>query len=428
MMNGNAGSPQGEATVRETHLRGWGLVAARIGWVLIVAWILTNFVWSLPGQLHTFQHPSSRSAELAPAAVVALGRVGITLDAYAWTAVGFGSLIMLVATALACLLFWRRGDDWTVLLVSLLFPAYCLDSIGPSENFHTVPSGSVLAAGNTILLAAVTFAIIYAVFMLFPSGRFVPAWSWALLVAFVAWIAAFAAQPTATILFIGYPVFLGAAVICQIYRYRKVSTPVQRQQSRWAVLGLVTALLANQAFWQTAGLTPLGKTIYPPLAYLALYGSVLVIPVTFFIAIQRYRLYEIDIIIRRTLIYGMLTAILAAVYFGVVIGTQSLAQRLAGVHGQQPVIIVATTLLIAALVTPLRRWLQALIDRAFYRSKYNAARTLTAFGAKLRDETDLEDLREHVVEVVRQTMQPTHVSLWLRAPFRQDGEPQERRS
>ncbi len=401
--------------ISDTRLRGWRLVAARASWVLVVVWILAYFVWSLPAQLHTFQHPSSQSAELAPDAVAALGRLGVTLDAYAWTAVGFGCLIMLVATALALLLFWRRGDDWMALLVSLLFPAYCLDSIGPSESFHAAPTGSPLAVGNTILLAAITFAIIYAVFMLFPSGRFVPSWSWALLVACVAWMGAITAVPTLLILFAGYPIFLGAAVGCQIYRYWRVSTLVQRQQTRWAVFGLATALLANQVFWWTAGLTALVKTIYPPLAYLALYGSVLLIPVTFFIAIQRYRLYEIDVIIRRTLIYGSLTVLLAALYFGLVLGAQAVLRTLTGQTGEQPLVIVATTLLIAALFAPLRRGIQAVINRRFFRAKYNSARTLERFAATLRNEVDLGDLHEHLVAVVEETMHPAHISLWLAA-------------
>lgn len=408
-------TPSGaETAARETQLRGWRLVAARVAWVLVVAWIVARFVASLPSQLHAFQHPSARSTELSPGAVAALHQVGISLAAYGWVAVAFGGLIMLAATALAVVLFWRRGDDWMVLLVSLLFPAYCLLSVGPSELFTATPTGSPLAVANTIVLGTVTFAIIYAVFMLFPSGRFVPSWSWALLLAFVIWVAARTAVPTLLILFLGYPIFLGAAVACQIYRYRKVSTPVQRQQTQWAVFGLVTALLANQAFWLTAGLTTLSRTIYPPIAYLVLYVSVLLVPVTFFIAIQRYRLYEIDVIIRRTLIYGTLTTILAGVYFTVVLGIQTVVRHLTGQTDQQPVVIVATTLLVAALFSPLHRWLQALIDRAFYRTKYNSARTLAAFGDKLRLETDLEDLSEHVLAVVQQTMQPTHATLWLR--------------
>jgi hypothetical protein len=123
--------------------------------------------------------------------------------------------------------------------------------------------------------------------------------------------------------------------------------------------------------------------------------------------------YEIDVLIRRTLVYGTLTATLAAVYIAVVLAAQAVARDLVGEVGQQPVVIVATTLLIAVLFTPLRRRIQVLIDRTFYRSRYDAARTLMAFGAKTRMETDLGEQCDHLVEVVHETMQPTHVALWL---------------
>jgi hypothetical protein len=132
------------------------------------------------------------------------------------------------------------------------------------------------------------------------------------------------------------------------------------------------------------------------------------------IAILRYRLYEIDIIINRTLVYGALSATLAAVYFGGVTATQAIFRTLTG-HEQQPQLaIVVSTLVIAALFNPLRRRIQGFIDRRFYRSKYDAAKTLEAFSAKLRHETDLDALSHDLVGVVRETMQPAHVSLWLR--------------
>ncbi len=114
--------------------------------------------------------------------------------------------------------------------------------------------------------------------------------------------------------------------------------------------------------------------------------------------------------------YGLLTAILAAVYFGVVLGAQSAVRAFTGQTGQQPVFIAASTLLIAALFNPLRRGLQATIDRRFYRRKYDAAKTLEAFGQTLRTETDLARLSEQLLEMVEETMQPAHVSLWLRLP------------
>jgi hypothetical protein len=147
-------------------------------------------------------------------------------------------------------------------------------------------------------------------------------------------------------------------------------------------------------------------------------------PVAVGIAILRYRLYDIDIIINRTLVYGSLTAILAGVYFGGVTATQALFRTLTGQQELPQLVIVASTLFIAALFNPLRRRIQSFIDRRFYRSKYDAAKTLEAFSIKLREETDLEALNEDLVGVVSETMQPAHVSLWLR-PFAEMGRSRE---
>ncbi len=132
------------------------------------------------------------------------------------------------------------------------------------------------------------------------------------------------------------------------------------------------------------------------------------------IAILKYRLYEIDLLINRTLVYGSLTAMLAAVYFGGVATTRAIFRALTGQEEQPQLAIVVSTLVIAALFSPLRRRIQSFIDRRFYRRKYDARKTLEAFSAKLRDETDLEALSDDLVEVVRETMQPAYVSLWLR--------------
>jgi len=140
------------------------------------------------------------------------------------------------------------------------------------------------------------------------------------------------------------------------------------------------------------------------------------------VAVLHSRLFDIDVIIRRALVYGTLTAVLAAVYVGIVIGAQAVVQALTGQRGQQPVFIVASTLLVAALFNPLRRGIQAAIDRRFYRKKYDAERTLAAFSASLGSEADLERVRERVLAVVQETMQPAHVSLWLRPPERRSTE------
>jgi hypothetical protein len=136
------------------------------------------------------------------------------------------------------------------------------------------------------------------------------------------------------------------------------------------------------------------------------------IPIAIGIAILRYRLYDIDIIINRTLVYGSLTAMLVALYFVGIVVLQRVFVFLTS--EQSTLAIVASTLLIAALFNPLRRRIQSFIDRRFYRRKYDAAKTLQGFSAQLRDETDLDALSDDLVGVVRDTMQPAHVSLWIR--------------
>jgi hypothetical protein len=134
------------------------------------------------------------------------------------------------------------------------------------------------------------------------------------------------------------------------------------------------------------------------------------------VAALRYRLFDIDVLIRQTLVYGTLTALLAASYVALVLAAQEVVQALTGRTGQQPAVLVASTLLVAALFTQLRRGIQAVIDRRFYRRKYDAERTLAAFGTTLSSEVDLERLRQLVLAVVAETMQPVHASLWLSPP------------
>src|SRR5215211_4241554 len=196
-----------------------------------------------------------------------------------------------------------------------------------------------------------------------------------------------------------------ASAISLIVRLRRAGR-VERQQIKWLAYG--GAVVVGTIF-VAAAISLWSVTVSIALINLALVG----LPVFTGIAIVRYRLYEIDILINRTLVYGVLTATLALIYFGGVAAVQAIFRALTGQEHQPQLAVVISTLVIAALFNPLRRRIQSFIDRRFYRRKYDAAKTLEAFSARLRDETDLDRLGDELVTVVRQTMQPEHASLWL---------------
>jgi hypothetical protein len=194
------------------------------------------------------------------------------------------------------------------------------------------------------------------------------------------------------------------------------SKGIERQQVEWFAFAVVMlAISATLAYVVSEAMDVL---------WLGWISSVLVIvslvslPVAMSIAILRYRLYQIDSLINRTLVYGSLTAVLALVYFCTIVVLQRVLIVLTG--QESTLAVVASTLLIAALFSPLRRTIQFFIDRRFYRRKYDARKTLEAFSVQLRNETDLDALSDELVSVVRDTMQPEHASLWLRPPGKRE--------
>jgi hypothetical protein len=207
------------------------------------------------------------------------------------------------------------------------------------------------------------------------------------------------------------------AIVAQVYRYGGRSTPVERQQTKWVVLamGLFVLLLFTAAPVTAGAATPLWVVLVFGTAFQL---AILLIPLSIATSILRYRLWEIDALINKALVYGSLTGLLGALYAGLIIGLESLA-GLFNSQGAQPVVLVISTLAIAVLVLPVRRRIQAIIDRRFYRKKYDAEQTLAAFSATLRQELDLEQISASLLAVVQETMQPEHVSLWLRQPAQQ---------
>lgn len=397
----------------DARIRGPWLVAARLAWIFLLVTSLWDFAVAIRIYHDQTLHPCvAPSCPITPAQAVTLRDVGVSLSLFANLTVGLAIALTLIGAALALALFLRRSDTVIALAVGVFLYTF------PVGNLTTGVSFTLISPLVDNTLSLLSLAIAFSVFMIFPDGRFTPRWTWALVVAWVAFHVALSARPGASWLDAFYPMIYLSAIGVQVYRYLRVSNARQRQQTKIVVIGIAIALLANILFWIALpavipGLSAPGS-LYPLIGYSVYLMLTLILPISFAVAIQRHQLFDVDVLINRALVYGSLTAILAALYFGVVIGAQRLTGLVTGKQGgQQTIVIVLTTLLISALAQPLRSWLQRGIDRRFYRSRYDASKTITTFSAALRSEVDLNQLTEHLLYVVDDTMHPAQVSLWL---------------
>jgi hypothetical protein len=304
-----------------------------------------------------------------------------------------GSLPLARAMAWPATWLWAPG----VLLVLVFLPLYFPDGRLLSPRWRPVVWLAIFVSGAAVVIWA-----------FYPGKVGYFAWDITNPLGLAALRPAIAGlEVVMAVLFLG---FLLSSVVSLVVRFRR-SQGQERQQMKWLTYAAATVL--GMVLFTT--LLEIANLIFlSEMAGLATDLLIAGIPVGVGIAVLRYRLYDIDVIINRTLVYGSLTLTLALVYFGGVTVTQSLFQTLTSQEKLPQLIVVASTLLIAAMFTPLKRRIQSLIDRSFYRKKYDARKTLEAFSLKLRDETDLEALNNDLVGVVRETMQPAHVSLWLR--------------
>ncbi|MDE3228577.1 MAG: hypothetical protein KGO05_01750, partial [Chloroflexota bacterium] len=314
------------------HPRWW--LALRVAWVVYVALRLIDFASSLPAYVAAAGRPAAQNGLFTAAQAQAIQQIGVSLGAYALATAGLFALCVLMATVIALFLFWRRSQEWMALVVAYFLvvnPINSLSSLIPQDSAPTGPGSIAL----TLALGLPAILVSLGIYLLFPSGRFEPRWSWVLLPIWLAWFLLVHARPDLLHgpLALGYPVLYGGAILCQVYRYRRVSTPVERQQTKWAATGLVVALLANQLFWLPLIAPPL--TGFPLFIFIALivYAlSLMLMQVMFFIALQRYRLYDIDVFINRALVYGALTVALAGVYLAGVVGVQAALNQLFGLR------------------------------------------------------------------------------------------------
>jgi hypothetical protein len=412
-----------------TILRGRWLTIARVAWTTATLLAVTLFTVSLPAFYDNFR--TLYGDEEHRVLRANLDELGLSIDTYAWYLFALGVVVAVAFFALAVVIFYRKSNDLMALFTAMMLILTGATIWGTADILATIhPTLGFLGNVLFVLSLASLFLFLY----LFPDGRFVPRWTfWLAIVLGVVMvpIALFPVppfdmrkwSPLAFALFLLFWVLPG--VIAQIYRYRRVSSPMQRQQTKWVVFGLsaaLTGLVGVIILLATVPSLKPGSVAADFIGATATAGFALLIPLSLTIAILWHHLYDIDILINRTLVYGVLTAMLVVVYFGGVAASQATFHTLTGQERQPQLAIVISTLVIAALFNPLRRRIQSFTDRRFYRKKYDARKTLEAFSAKIRDETDLDALSDDLVGVVKETMQPAHVSLWLRPDTPPKGE------
>ncbi len=357
------------------------------------------------------------SCDVTPATAQALHRLSIAPTSYATYNLMLGLLQSLVFLSVGGFIFWRKPSEPVGLVTSFFLVSIGLGAFFPAT---TYPPYVIFGYIGVPCI----FAALGSFLVTFPDGRFLPRWSWLLVVLWLVQAIFFVIPGPFNIAF--WPPLLSAAegVVTNggalgvfIYRYIRVFSSSQQQQAKWLLFGLGGLIVLTILYDLIGSLVPgLGA---PDSLYQLANGTLtfvlfLFIPLSVAIAILRSQLWEIDVIIRRTLIYGMLTVILTGVYIGLIISLQALLRGI--IKQDNSVAIVVSTLAIAALFQPLRLGIQGIIDRRFYRRKYDAAKTVEAFSTILRSEVDLNQLREHLITVVQDTMQPSQVSLWLRKP------------
>jgi hypothetical protein len=345
---------------------------------------------------------------------------GLSLDSYLIYDVGLSLLSIGVFFGVAGLLVWRAKRSWFGWLTALVLIG--LGATGMEQVLHVVrpPAGILLAVE---VAAWFVWPVMFLWIYLFPSGGAAPRWTRTPvgiilaclgILGLAGFLASFGRLPIEIGRLLSQigPVTgvgtMGLILYSQMYRYRHVYSSVEREQVKWFVFA-VLVLLSEVILYVSTGL--LG--FQPSAVFQDLSGkTLLVLPLSVGVAVLRYRLYDIDLAINRTLVYGTLTVLLAAVYFG---GVAVLQASFRGLTGQgSPLAIVLSTLAIAAVFSQLRRRIQAFIDHRFYRRKYDAQRALASFGTTARDEVELERLAQALVGVVDETMQPAQVTLWVR--------------
>lgn len=414
---------------RDTRMRriNW-LRLAQIAWIILVA--LTLFLYVLGaivyfrelGQICAGTRLECHDRELATSEdVLSLQQDGMTLRDWAIWNTAYRAVISSVYCVVGLLIFARKNEQWT----GLLFSYFLLGMGTIGGNYPALVANYPAFSLPVNIISYLTYVSLAFFFATFPNGRVVPRIMWipVALWCLLFFLSLFLELPqrgtplSNTLAAVGWLGMFSSGLLAQTYRYMRVSNAEERRQTKWVLFGIAILVISIISLF----FSPLSNQFGAAVAYsrtsllllISLNLLILLIPVTVGIAILRSRLFDIDILIRRTLTYGLISALLVMVFFGSVIVLQQIFSSVTGA-GQNELVTVLSTLAIAALFVPVRNRVQSLIDKRFNRNKYDAQLVLAQFAAIARDETDLQKLTGQLIEVVAETMQPRGVSVWLK--------------
>lgn len=418
------------------------LSAAHVAWVATAVLAAGIFALSIPPYFW------QQTAQIHPIERAVLQQIGLSANFITLYIIALDGAVVLAFALVAIGIFWRTARDWVALFVSFALFTFGV-AISPTLDALSALHPWWKATVTALRLMSISTTL--AVFYIFPDGRFAPRWTrilfaisggWALAWVFFTSPFDFAELPPlvrfVVFLFTSNASFLGRAyqylrlstllldlLICfaiglfaQVYRYRKISTPLQRQQTKWVVFGLTAAVIGYFAYFLPQSLIAplrepgLARVLFTLIGSPLSVGLLVLAPLSIGLSIAQYRLWDIDPIIHRTLVYGMLTAALAILYFGGVLLFQQLFRAITGY--QSTLAIAISTLVIASLFQPLRSRLQDFIDRRFYRERVDFRQSLSRFSRQVRTLIDLPELLEVLVERTMELFHSTHGAVFLR--------------
>lgn len=414
--------------VTSTRVQGRRLLLLRLGWTLLTVYNLVLFFVSIPAYhaslfvLCTDPRQECATGQLRPGNIQALHHLGISLSSYATYTLAISLFASSIFLIVGLVLFWRKSDDWMAVFASIVLIIFAGggDARASAMWLPPPPLNTLLLVFATLILGVGGYCGLGLFFSLFPTGRPIPRWAWTLVFLWLVQIIPWALPPDSPYQILNWPPLLfaggqlllwGTSMGVQIYRYTLVSDHVQRQQCKWLIFGFALALLIDITYFGLPGLFPALAAASSP--YRLLYATVrelflVSIPLAIGIAILRYRLWDIDLIIKRTLVYGTLTLSVIGLYVLVVVGLGTLIQA----QGNVLLSLLATGV-IAILFQPLRLRLQRGVNRLMYGERDDPYVVLTHLGSRLEATLVPEKVLPTIVETVAQALKLPYVAIAL---------------